>query len=63
MGKVTIDGKESQESYGLVLAEAVIGQPELETVIISVPGRSGALDCTEKLSRRRSNHPHIYRQQ
>ena len=49
MGKVTIDGKESQESYGLVLTEAVIGQPELETVIISVPGRSGALDCTEKL--------------
>lgn len=49
MGKVTIDGKESQETYGLVLTEAVIGQPELETVIISVPGRSGALDCTERL--------------
>lgn len=49
MGKVTIDGKESQTSYGLVLAVAEIGQPELETVTISVPGRHGALDCTERL--------------
>lgn len=49
MSKVSIDGRECQEAYGLILTAAEIGEPELETVTISVPGRTGVLDCTEKI--------------
>ncbi|WP_448916569.1 hypothetical protein [Eubacterium ramulus] len=35
--------------WGLFLSVVEIGEPEIETITINVPGRSGVLDCTERI--------------
>lgn len=46
---VTIGDINCFEDWGLVLTDKVIGNPEVETVTIPVPGREGVIDCTKKL--------------
>lgn len=35
--------------WGLILTSAVIGNSELKTVTIDIPGKDGVLDCTDAL--------------
>lgn len=49
LNEVIIGGIYCKKDIGLVLSKAEIGEPELETIAISVPGRDGVLDCTDKM--------------
>lgn len=49
MINVKIGDINAYDDWGLILMSSEIGTPEVETVTITVPGRSGVLDCTEKL--------------
>lgn len=41
--------KNCYSDYGLVLTGMEIGAPEMETLVVSIPGREGDLDLTEKM--------------
>lgn len=47
MNGVTINGKHSYNDLGMVLTSVYIGQPEVKTHYIDVPGRALPIDATE----------------
>lgn len=49
MNGVTIGNIHCYKNWKLFLSSTDIGEPELETITIPVPGRAGVLDCTEKI--------------
>jgi phage-related protein len=46
---VTFDTKHSYKDYGLILSSKTIGQPDVKTETVDVPGMDGVLDLTESL--------------